>query len=110
MIDEMAMLDEYAAKLKAATDVITRIRELHGLPPLTWMNVDSEYVETIEAVAESVKATAPATVALLTMTLRRLRDEAPDGQAFVVLRMRIEDARRVPLFAETTIALRDPGP
>ncbi len=58
----------------------------------------------------SVRPTAPATVTLLTMTLRRLRDEAPEGQAFVVLRMRIEDARRVPLFAETTIALRDPGP
>lgn len=53
------------------------------------------------------KPTAIATVHMLTKSLRSLRDEAPEGKAFVVVSMEIEDARRIPLYSETTIALRE---
>lgn len=59
-----------------------------------------------EEPAEVAKPTAPATVHMLAKTLRSLRDVAPEGKAFVVVTMKLEDARRVPLYAETTITLR----
>jgi hypothetical protein len=57
----------------------------------------------------ATKPTAPAYVNLLGSMLDDLGEEwvAPEGKVFVVLTMLVEDARRVPLFAETTIGLRE---
>jgi hypothetical protein len=63
----------------------------------------------VEAVIAATKPTGQAYVNLIGKTLDGLGEEwvAPEGKRYVVVTMRSEDAGRVPLFAETTIGLRE---